>query len=69
MSDATTVGIARANAAEKRIRIIGISIVLTVFVGMGLWAVLAPLASAASAVGSVAVETDRKSTRLNSSHQ
>ena len=60
MSDAIRAGIAHADAAERRIRIIGIGIVLTVFVGMGLWSVLAPLASAASAVGSVAVETYRK---------
>ena len=60
MSEAIRAGIARTDAAEKRIRMIGMAIVLTVFVGMGLWAVLAPLASAASAVGSVAVETYRK---------
>ena len=53
-------GLARASRSEKRVRQIGMAIVLAVFVGMGAWAVLAPLSSAASAPGIVAVENYRK---------
>ncbi len=53
-------GAAGASQSERRVRQIGIGIVLAVFVGMGAWAVLAPLSSAASAPGIVAVENYRK---------
>jgi epimerase transport system membrane fusion protein len=47
-------------AAERRMRRIGMAIVLVVFVGFGGWAALAPLSSAAHAPGMVAVESYRK---------
>lgn len=52
--------LARADRQELRVRRIGIAIVLIVFVGMGAWALLAPLSSAANAPGIVAIENYRK---------
>ena len=51
---------AAASAAERRIRRVGVLIVLAVFVGFGTWAVLAPLSSAAHATGVVSVDSYRK---------
>ncbi len=44
-------------AHERRLRSIGVAIVVTIFVGFGSWAALAPLSSAAHAPGVVAVES------------
>lgn len=45
---------------ERQVRNIGLAIVLVIFVGAGAWAALAPLNSAARALGIVAVENYRK---------
>ena len=45
---------------DRRVRWLGIIIVLIVFGGFGVWAVLAPLSSAAQAPGLIAVENYRK---------
>lgn len=47
-------------ADDRRFRWIGMLVVLIVFGGFGTWAVLAPLSSAASAPGIIAVESYRK---------
>jgi membrane fusion protein, epimerase transport system len=49
-----------ASADDRRFRWIGMLIVLIVFGGFGTWAMLAPLSSAASAPGIIAVESYRK---------
>ena len=50
-----------ANRSEaRRIRHVGLTIVLLIFVGAGSWSLLAPLSSAALAPGIVAVENYRK---------
>ncbi|RPI46837.1 MAG: HlyD family type I secretion periplasmic adaptor subunit [Betaproteobacteria bacterium] len=45
---------------DRRLRWLGLAIVLAVFGGFGTWAVLAPLSSAAHAPGVIAVESYRK---------
>jgi epimerase transport system membrane fusion protein len=56
----TPIDLAQTFAEERRMRRIGIAIVLVVFAGFGSWAALAPLSSAAHAPGLVAVESYRK---------
>jgi epimerase transport system membrane fusion protein len=46
--------------AERRLRLIGLAVVLVLFGGFGAWAAFAPLASAAIAPGLVSVEGYRK---------
>ena len=48
------------SAEEKRVRRIGLAVVLVVFGGFGTWAALAPLASAAIGSGVISVENYRK---------
>src|SRR5688572_11641731 len=45
---------------DRRMRMIGMMIILIVFGGFGAWATLAPLSSAAQAPGVIAVESYRK---------
>lgn len=47
-------------AADRRLRRIGIGVVLVIFGGFGTWALVAPLSSAAHGQGVVAVENYRK---------
>jgi epimerase transport system membrane fusion protein len=54
------VDLARTFVEERRMRGIGVTIVLAVFAGFGSWAALAPLSSASHAPGVVAVESYRK---------
>ncbi len=49
-----------AQVDDRRLRWLGIVIVLIVFGGFGTWAMLAPLSSAANAPGVIAVESYRK---------
>lgn len=51
---------ARALADDRRLRWLGMLIVLIVFGGFGTWAMIAPLSSAANAPGVIAVESYRK---------
>jgi epimerase transport system membrane fusion protein len=46
--------------SDRRFRVIGFLIILIVFFGLGTWAAIAPLASAAHAPGKVRVEGNRK---------
>lgn len=50
----------RIEAADRRLRRIGIGVVLVIFGGFGTWALLAPLSSAAHGPGVIAVENYRK---------
>lgn len=52
--------VAPTGGAERRVRWLGMLIVLVVFAGFGTWAMVAPLSSAAQAPGFIAVETYRK---------
>ncbi|MCB1925131.1 MAG: biotin/lipoyl-binding protein, partial [Gammaproteobacteria bacterium] len=45
---------------DRRIRLLGYAVVLIVFFGLGTWAAIAPLASAAHAPGKIRVESNRK---------
>jgi epimerase transport system membrane fusion protein len=49
-----------ARADDRRLRSVGYGVVLAVFGGLGTWAALAPLSSAAHAPGVIAVESYRK---------
>ncbi|MGB5451286.1 MAG: HlyD family type I secretion periplasmic adaptor subunit [Sedimenticolaceae bacterium] len=46
--------------SDRRFRIFGFAIIVIVFFGLGTWAALAPLASAAHAPGKIRVESNRK---------
>ena len=50
----------RAPIDDRRLRRLGLIIVLVVFGGFGTWAVVAPLSSAAHAPGVISVESYRK---------
>lgn len=50
----------RIEAADRRLRRIGIGVVQVIFGGFGTWALLAPLSSAAHGPGVIAVENYRK---------
>lgn len=54
--NAVAIALEANRADERRLRNIGIAIVVTVFFGFGSWAALAPIGSAAVAPGIVAVE-------------
>ena len=49
-----------SSGGERRLRLVGLAVVLALFGGFGAWAALAPLASAAIAPGLVSVEGYRK---------
>jgi membrane fusion protein, epimerase transport system len=54
------VDIESTRTADRRLRRMGLVVILVVFAGFGSWALLAPLSSAALAPGVVAVESYRK---------
>ncbi|MEJ2610111.1 MAG: HlyD family type I secretion periplasmic adaptor subunit [Candidatus Thiodiazotropha sp.] len=45
---------------DRYYRIVGFTLIIVVFFGFGIWAALAPIASAARAVGKIRVETQRQ---------